>query len=285
LATDPLATSTTVIGGGAGWKTSRWFGTGGGAGTHTLITNQTDGPAPNGNPIRTYLRKQWTSSPTANSDTGFDSMASSATGLAITPGKTYTVSCYLRPSSSGKTNAQVSIYWRDASGNQISRVFGPTQTPTAGVWIRIAYTATAPSNAAVGDYLDGTGLLIEESTTTNTFFAGDTPDTANKLYQWTGAANNSTSTESSILAKPASEYSLDDLKFATLQSQVADSGSMADIELKFLKSQVGKDGTLADLQLAYFKSLSGLSSGTLQGRFRVRVLQAEFRLGELNATQ
>lgn len=213
LATNPRATTGGLIAGEARWN-ARWYGSGGGAGTTTTVTGATD--APEG--ISTHMRKTW-SAAGGVSDTGFDhttpnySVATlGTTGLPVTAGVTYTFSSYMRASTvpSGTTFAMRAAF-RDATGARILPLPTATSvTPTAGQWVRVSLTATAPAGATtvtlgsdvsgagtwpVGATLDGTGLLVEQSPDLGPYFDGSTPAISTHVYGWTGAANASTSTE------------------------------------------------------------------------------------------
>jgi hypothetical protein len=198
LATDPKPTTLTIPANGAGWNGSRWFGTSG-TGAYSLVSNATDGPTFT---LNAYIRKTWTvgSNP---GDTGFNHVTGN--GLPINPGTTYTISSYMRSSAAGKTNANITVQWRDSSGAVIgSLITGSQFSLPQGVWTRLSHTLTSPTNAAYaviysdqdggtawapGDYLDGTGLLIEKTSVLNAYYAG----TGDFTYSWNGTVNNSSS--------------------------------------------------------------------------------------------
>jgi hypothetical protein len=210
LATEPRATTFTVPANGAGYKNVRWFGNAPAAGAYSLVTGAVDGPIPE---LTTYARKTWTASSTSSpGDTGFEHTSATNTntntGLPITGGQTYTFSSYLRSSAAGKTNANIGLFWHDAAGVWISSVVSTPVAMTAGAWLRVSFTATAPANAAsvgivsdvdsgtfwlAGDTLDGTGLLIEPGQVLNPWFCGATPALGDFTYNWLGTANASAS--------------------------------------------------------------------------------------------
>lgn len=187
LAHDPRATASNETWGRMGWRTSRWFGGGSGAGTHTFVTGAGDGPVPG---LTTYLRKTWTAAGTSNGDTGFDHSYSGVNGTPVSPLITYTVSSYLRATGVGKTGGNVQIIFYDASGVQVQSSSSTGVTMPSGAWVRLSHTAQAPSSAAFmtaisdvdtgtlwapGEYLDGTGLLVEQTNITMPYFDGTTP--------------------------------------------------------------------------------------------------------------
>lgn len=208
LASDPAATTDGI----AGWRTTRWGGSGQPSISHAFRTAQTDGPevAP-GLRLPTYLRKTWNASPTSNSGSGFDQMAGNAevassapgSGLPVAAGATYTLSSYLRPSTAKTLHLRASFL--DAAGVRIGNFTdSPATAAAAGAWTRISLTIAAPASAATlvftsnvaaggalwaaGDTLDGTGLLVEASGTLGPYFDGTAPGCA-----WLAAANSSQS--------------------------------------------------------------------------------------------
>lgn len=210
LAHDPKATVDNTTWGIAGWKTSRWFGGGSGAGTHTFVTGAADGPVSG---LSTYLRKTWTASGNTNGDTGFEHTYGGVNGVPVTEGTTYTVSSYLRPSGLRYGAIQLNFY--DSAGALLLTsvpAAGNTALP-AGVWTRMIHTVAAPVSAvsmhaisdidsgtlwAPGDTLDGTGLLIEEASIDLPYFDGSTAAADNLTYAWTGTANASNSEQRGV---------------------------------------------------------------------------------------
>lgn len=205
LATDPRATSNFTGVFGAGWRNTRWFGTGSPAGTYTFVTGASDGPVPG---LSTYLRKQWTAAASSNGDTGFEH--TTGNHFPVKAGTTYTVSSYLRANGQGKQQSRISIGWKDGAGNTISTDYGPSISLPYQRWVRNYITATAPANAlyavilsdvdagtawAVNEYLDGTGLMIEEGSTLS-FYEDST--LTDYTYAWTGTAQASSSTQSAV---------------------------------------------------------------------------------------
>lgn len=219
LASDPAATRNTISGPGViGWTTGRWFGSAPAAGTHTLITNANDGPVG----LRTYMRKTWTAVPASlggSGDTGFQNGPTGTSGFVVTPGETYILSAYVRASVRRRMEMALQEYNGATSG---PRVRGALFTAVPGVWTRIEMRYTVPAagvthimpitdstasasdgntNWTVGATLDGTGILVERTSSAlpaEPFFYGSTPDTSTRDYAWLGAVNDSRSTESTI---------------------------------------------------------------------------------------
>lgn len=200
LATDPRGVAN-VPTDGIGWHTNRWFGGGSPSGTHTRVTGASDGPVG----ITTYLRKTWTVGTTFAGDSGLQNVNGY---MPVTPGEAITISSYLRASSAGKSGT-ISCYWYDTAKANASRTpTGPNIPLPAGQWTRVTATVTVPAGAAylsfasdiasggawgVNDTLDGTGLLVDRSSTVGDFFDGATADTEITAYEWAGAVNNSSS--------------------------------------------------------------------------------------------
>lgn len=203
LATDPRATSLSSGVGTIGWQTSRWAGGSPAAASYTFVTGASDGPIG----ISTYLRKTWTVAPAAMSnagDTGFDNKASYYT---VTPGDTFVISCYVRPSV--PRNFAIGVYQQTSASDTLPRSSGPTTFGAANQWTRISYTYSVPSevgkigivcdsntnttngavNWLVGSTLDGTGLMVTRGSTAYNYADGYSAS-----WAWSGTPNNSIST-------------------------------------------------------------------------------------------
>lgn len=217
LARDPRATVDDIVGtNGVGWK-ARWYGPDG-AGTTTVVTGATDGPLPG---VTSYLRKTWTTAPSINGDTGFDhstgtDMGGGGTagdGIIVFPGETYTISSYVRASAERSGSFSVNVTWRDATGGSLFLgTVGAAVNPIAGQWVRVSETVTVPPGAyrmcpftnfyggnqdpwQPGDTLDGTALLVEQSPALLDYFDGSTANTSDRLHEWTGTPDASTSVQ------------------------------------------------------------------------------------------
>lgn len=187
--------STTIV----RWGTSRWFGGGSGAGNYTITT----GTSPVGN---TYATKTWTVVGSFNADTGFDNTTGAPGVLRVYPGETITFSAYMRSSSPNVKQGKISVYQYNGAGTAFTtaRNDGPSINLNQNVWTRVSYTYIVPADVygigiatdiagtgtlwQVGESLDATGLLIERSSTLNTFFDGATLGAS-----WSGTANASPS--------------------------------------------------------------------------------------------
>jgi prepilin-type N-terminal cleavage/methylation domain-containing protein len=176
---------------GTGWS-ERWYGAGGGAGT----LSRTNLAALYGN----YgYRKTWTTAG-GGQDIGMQYIQ------AVTAGKTYSFSAYVR--ASVVTTERPFIQWKDAANATIgSSINGTEFTPAANAWQRMAVSATAPAGATsvtfvwgpypasgsptaiVGQTVDFDGLMVTESAVPQTYADGSSTD-----WAWNGTANASTST-------------------------------------------------------------------------------------------
>lgn len=100
LMPDPRAITLTY------WNDQRWFGGDSSSGTHTAISNVSDGPVlSNGVQINTYTRKQWDVAPLQNGDTGLN--VSIPGKFTTSPGASIAISGYIRANSSGVKNVYV----------------------------------------------------------------------------------------------------------------------------------------------------------------------------------
>lgn len=193
--TDPRATKIGSLGMTLGWE-AQWYGSGGGAGTTSTVLGATDGPEVSpGTRVTSYIRKTWATAPTTNTDTGFDhskTASSSVPGFPVVASVEYTSSSYIRAESATSKSLYMYAIFRDASGATIgSAVSGASVTSAPGVWTRVSLTFTPPTGAAfvvlstrvaasagiwaVGDTLDGTGLLVQRTPNLNQYFDGSTP--------------------------------------------------------------------------------------------------------------
>lgn len=198
LSVSPAAnrfTSTTE----AGWSTNRWFGSTGGTGVHNIISMATDGPVG----ITTYARKSWTGAPINNGATGYG-----AGQFETSEGKTYAFSAYLRAFSETLKQGTVRLTWRKADGTIVDDTVSPLVNMPNGEWVRLTRVATAPVGSvrvsvamdinggvawSVGDRLDATGLLVEESNVIGDYFDGDSLAKNGIATAWMGAVGNSVS--------------------------------------------------------------------------------------------
>jgi len=209
---DPRATAAFLTSNNMGFRIGRWFGGGPGTGTHTFLTNRLDGPIP---AITTYLRKEWTVTPSGTGDTGFD-IAPGATiivnnqGWPVTPGDVWTFSVYLRASRSGVGPFNFDFFWHSADGTYLSRTQNLQNNPTTE-WQRFTATITVPVDAAFvgivadvdgvspiwqpGDYMDITGGMCTAGPDLVDWFDGSSMETRDRFYKWNGMVNGSTSNE------------------------------------------------------------------------------------------
>jgi len=185
-----------------GWQNNRFPG----EGTYSLATGASDGPVTG---LTTYAR--YTFAVAVGSGRGFHNVGNPNTatpgtvGASVTAGTTYTHSAYLR-SSDGQGNAVMRVRYVDAANNWIGgSILSPGQSLAGGQWVRPTVTATAPAGAvrvqihtlqegtvpthAIGDTLDGTGLMVTDGATTYNYADGNSSN-----WVWNGTAHASTST-------------------------------------------------------------------------------------------
>lgn len=188
-----LATNPSVETNGNGWA-SRWYGSGGGAGTLAL----TSLAAHSGT---TGYRKTWTVGG------GGQDVGMSYAFYGAQPGKTYTFSAYIR--ASFVTGHKPLIEWYDAANVKIgSTVFGAEVSIPANTWQRLTMTQVAPANTAsaryvwgpypssgtptsvAGQILDFDSVMVVEGSVISAY----ADPTVNTSWVWNGAPNASTST-------------------------------------------------------------------------------------------
>ena len=179
--------------------------------------------------------------------------AASPTGvplLSVTPGSPVTLSMWVR----WTTASVVAIvgYWQvrysaDGATWQAAETTLPNAALAAGQWVRVSATFTPPAGAiwlasrfvssgpsdrAVGNTMEATGLLIEKVGTLGDYFDGDLPDSSTEDYAWTGTANLSAST--------ATSYGTTDTAFQRLW-RVNDDGTET-----LIADLIPADGTVTD---------------------------------------
>jgi hypothetical protein len=127
--------------------------------------------------------------------------------IPISDNQTYVLSVYVRTRAGLPFNLRVTY-----SGGSAGAPLSPTFTGT-GDWQRASWvvnTGTAgrtgmrcdirlgPSGILANDYMDIDGWMLERASAVSPYFDGATPDTRELNYAFTGAANVSPSTESSV---------------------------------------------------------------------------------------
>jgi hypothetical protein len=127
-----------------------------------------------------------------------------STATPVTPGNPYTASVWVK----GVVGAllRLTVRMSTATGGNSDSLVNFTGT---GAWQRVSFTRVPDASrvsmtiqvrnqgsAAHTFYVDD--VLIEPVETLGEYFDGNTPDTADQDYAWTGLANASTSTQSSV---------------------------------------------------------------------------------------
>lgn len=202
LVSNPAAVSGTLVASQLGWGLVNWWGVEPTLGAGNLTTQTGPGPVPE---VTAFVRRTWTTA-SAGGDQGFAHGLVGSQGYPVVPGQTYTFSSYLRASSAGKT-ANMVVKGLDATHAEIQRIEGLWQPLPTNQWFRVSFTLTIPvgissinlwSNLssdtwAVGDYVDGTALLVEEGSVLGSYFDGSTFDYGLTFFSWEGVPHNSKS--------------------------------------------------------------------------------------------
>jgi hypothetical protein len=121
-------------------------------------------------------------------------------GFSVRPGTQYTGSVYQRGGvGQSSMQARAAIRWYDINGAIISDTNGTATTLTSTAWLRRTVTATAPANAYyaalfavflfsgtnnTSNRYFSTAAQFETGASANTWFSGDTADTASNVYYW-----------------------------------------------------------------------------------------------------
>lgn len=180
------------------------------SGTGGATTAEVVAPGGSGWPpgVLTAMRVTWTTAPTAvGGGLQVGSAAGQAGPIAVTAGQQVTASLYVRPSRAA--NMAAAFIFQDAAGATVSGgTYGTTTAVAAGVATRLSVTNTVPVGAvralviadartgtpwAVGDWVEGSALLVEVGSQPGSYFDGDTPDTPPTFYSWGGAVGFSPS--------------------------------------------------------------------------------------------
>jgi hypothetical protein len=147
--------------------------------------------------------------------------------MPVTQGHIYTFSMKYRTLVNPSLPYTIYIQWLNSSLSVISQDAGTSISASTGGQFtnqnQLSVTGTAPTGAvAAFGYVVFSGIianpatdtfwlddgLFEEASSVGSFFTGDTPDTSTTSYAWTGTANASFSTATTIvaIAEPDSEY-------------------------------------------------------------------------------
>ncbi len=171
----------------------RYFGDGGGAGTNTR-------PTTGGFSGTAFLRKTWTSTPTAGGavDTGFNTAIFPASA-----GTNYRASCYVRTNRSD-VRGVVYVNWLNSSNGGISSSWGSNSLLPANTWTRISASGVSPAGTAgarlicatsnsvswqPSDTIDGDAFMFTEGAVLYGYADGESPS-----WDWNGTPHNSAST-------------------------------------------------------------------------------------------
>ena len=166
-------------------------------------------PAENSTPFVAYdgewaLRYRLASSGTTPS---FRYSGSENDGIPVVAGTSYMVQGAGLRGSPNRTDARARAYitWQDNAGSNISTIYGSQTTMASLVWVVLSVAGTAPAGAeraivgiewnrsgggnfSAGDqfWLDAFMLRKSASATPVTYFDGDSDQSTNSLFLWTG---------------------------------------------------------------------------------------------------
>lgn len=149
---------------------------------------------------------------TAFQRTGTKSMKVTATGantffsnasyqFTATAGHTYTFSAYVYNPTAGGTagGANILVAGTLGTGTTVrdawSRISITVQPTSTGV---VSFSIAFGGATAAGDSFYVDDVLLEESSSVNSYFSGATTNTTTDTYSWSGTANASTSTDSPV---------------------------------------------------------------------------------------
>ena len=205
LASDPRATGYLTVSGtsGTGFRTSRYNA----QGTYTTLTGMGGGPSGISSADRLTIT-------TAQDGHGFtidgNTEASNPNGdssyanVIVSPGQTYTISCYLRYSGSARPFTITARAATNGTTWASSDLESTSTTSVPNGWVRVSSTVTIPSGGnylvfmirsssasydAVGDTYDVTGLMVTQGSTVYNYADGNSPN-----WIWNGTSNAATST-------------------------------------------------------------------------------------------
>lgn len=178
---------------------------GAGTGASAVALSSTVGSAPG---TRGSTAVRWTAA-TGDSNAILDD---SNEFVSVTPGRTYTVSAFLRSSVGRSANLVQRFY--SAKGKLLKTVVGPAQNSNTAGWTRYAVTGRATKNSAYmrpylatrlnsnGQFHYIDGILIEEDPEMLEFFDGGLTATSLYNYGWEDAVNDSVSTATPVVERP-----------------------------------------------------------------------------------
>lgn len=164
-----------------------------------------------------FFRSTWTTATTALSG------GLSYTQTGLTASTQYRLSVYVR--SSKAQTVRLRADFQNSSAATVNTVNGTAVALLANTWTRIdvqgtsgaavdrvvvtAEATTGGTNWAAGDTFDGVNILIEQASVLNPYFDGSYADGNGIDYQWTGAADGSTSTATTYVPVLALAYKSD----------------------------------------------------------------------------
>jgi hypothetical protein len=202
----------------AGTNVTGWTWSIGGSGMTGVITRTTgvDANLPSGVTTRFTL----TCSAAPVTGTYFDLRPTAGT-VKVSAGTMYMTSGYARASIAG--TVRIYVQWYDSTGTLISTDTGATVAITAsGAFKRVTLGAMAPAGAAtavpifrvtgsvvLNSFLQLSAAMVQASDYLENYYDGDTTDTSEAVFDWTGTANASTSKRTALVDRAADLLRLD----------------------------------------------------------------------------
>lgn len=135
--------------------------------------------------------------------------------IRVTPGRKYTVSTYMRSTSS--IPGRFMVRFKNDAGVWLQQTFSPQKTLTTS-YQRFVYTVTPPPGAtqamlhigaiatAGGQAVWNDDVMFYEGEEEIDYFDGNTPDNAAYNYSWSGTPQQSTSTRVPVTERPLETF-------------------------------------------------------------------------------
>jgi len=188
---------------------------GGANGTLVRATNLANPAVPG---VTTGTRTTWSGASGLGAGGAYSQTDGSTPFLNVTAGRKYRISCWAKSLLAASVN--MNAQWFSSAGANLGSIRGATKALPANVWTKVTQEHTAIVNAGrmgaflykidgqqwnsadrletmawkVVDVTDGDPTPGEDD-----YYDGDTPDTEDYAYQWTGTANASSSTRISLI--------------------------------------------------------------------------------------
>lgn len=135
--------------------------------------------------------------------------------IRVDQGRTYTISTYMRSTSS--INGRFMVRFRNDAGVILQETYSPNRSLSTP-YRRLVYSVTAPPGAtqatlhigaittAANQQVWNDDAMFYEGAEEIPFFSGATANDANYTYTWSGVAQQSTSTRTPVIPRPLELY-------------------------------------------------------------------------------